>query len=371
MKTESKKNKFIYMEIIRIFACFFVIFTHTEGHELLQHCSLGSTRYWIYLIISIFYKIEIPLFFAVSGALLLSKTEDIKRIWRHRILKIFLSLFAFSLLYYICAVKAGTESLGLGTFFYRFIGEGWTIPFWYLYAYISYLISLPFLRKMVQNLTNKEFYYLIVLIAIFMVIFPLLQQFTQNGPFILNSYINIRWITELAILYPCIGYFIHHRLERKTARKMLIPLWCMCLAVMLISYFLTRQEADIGTIVSLDQNKCTEYVVLFCFTFYITVKYLIEEIAYKFEKKKNPGKILPCIKGIITSVGDCTFGIYLWHIFFIDKLAFMKRIRDLFFSQTKWMDEMAAAFIWCAWIMLISYLTSWIMKKIWGLKKLI
>lgn len=371
MGNENHKNKYLYMEIIRIFACFFVIFTHTEGHELLQHCSLGSARYWVYLIISIFYKIEIPLFFAVSGALLLPKIEKIGQIWKHRILRIFLSLFAFSLLYYICAVKSGTESIGLSTFFYRFIGEGWTIPFWYLYAYISYLISLPFLRKMVQNLTNREFYYLFSLITVFVVILPLLQELMHNGQPILNNYINIRWFTELAVLYPCMGYFIHHRIERKTARRMLIPLYLMCLAVILISYFLTRREVDMGAIVSLEQNKCTEYVVLFCFTFYITVKYLTDEITYRSAQKNHSGKVSRCIKRFILSIGGCTFGIYLWHIFFIDKLSFMKRIRDLYFVQTKWMDEMAAALIWCAWIMLISYLTTWVMKKIPLLKKLI
>lgn len=370
MSSENQKKQYLYMEIIRIFACFFVIFTHTEGHELLLHCNLGSARYWIYLIISICYKIEIPLFFAVSGALLLPKTEEIGKIWSHRILKIFLSLFTFSLLYYVCALKAGTESFGLSIFCNRFIGEGWAIPFWYLYAYISYLMCLPFLRRMFQNLTNKEFYYLFVLIAVFLLILPLFQEFIWNSPSGINSYINIRWITELAILYPCMGYFIHHRIDRNMTRRMLLPLWGACLIVILLSYFITRKESNIGTIVSLDQNKCTEYIVLFCFTFYITVKYITEEIQNIFAKKARLGKVLFFIKRAIISVGGCTFGIYLWHIFFIDKLSFMKRIRDLFFSSNK-MDEMVAALVWCAWIMLVSYLTTWIMKKIPGLKKLI
>ncbi len=371
MENSKQKQKFLYMEIIRIFACFFVIFTHTEGHELLQQCSLGSVRYWVYLMISIFYKVEIPLFFAVSGALLLPKTEGIGRIWRHRILRIFLSLFAFSLLYYICAVKAGTETLGLGIFFAGFIGEGWTIPFWYLYAYISYLICLPFLRRMVQNLTDREFYYLSALIAIFLVILPLLQEFIWSGQFALNSYLNIRWITELTIFYPMMGYFIHCRMKRNTACRLLIPLWCVCLVVMMLSYFMTRREANVGSIVSLDQNKCSEYVALYCFTFYLTLKYLVEGIQCKLAGRGHQGKALFYIKRIITSVGGCTFGIYLWHIFFIDKLAIMKRIRNLYFSRTGWMDEMVAALVWCVWIMLVSYLVTWVMKKIPGLKKLV
>lgn len=369
MANEKQKKYYLYIEIIRIFACFFVIFAHTQGHELLQQCSLGSARYCIYLIISIFYKIVIPLFFAVSGALLLPKTEGIGRIWKHRILRIFLSLFAFSLLYYICAIKAGTESFGLRIFLNRFIGEGWAIPFWYLYAYISYLICLPFLRRLFQNLTNKEFYYLFVLITVFLLILPLFQEFIWNSQSWLNSYIQIRWITELAVLYPGMGYFIHHRIERNLARRMLIPLWCVCLTVILSSYFITRREADIGTI-SPDQNKCTEYIVLYCFTFYITVKYLTEEIQNKFAKKERLGKALFFIKRFIISVGRCTFGIYLWHIFFIDKLSFMKRIRDLFFCENR-LDEMAAALVWCAWIMLVSYLVTLSLKKIPGLKKLV
>ena len=371
MEKEEQKRQYLYMEVIRIFACFFVIFTHTKGHELLQQCSLGSVRYWVYLIISIFYKMEIPLFFAVSGALLLSKNEEIGRIWKHRILRIVFSLFAFSLFYYFCAVKAGTEVISFGTFFSRFIGEGWSIPFWYLYAYISYLICLPFLRRMVQNLTNKAFYYLSVLIAIFLVIVPLFQDFMWSDQSGLNSYLNIRWITELAVLYPCMGYFIHHRMERNTTRKVLFPLWIVCLAVMVLSFFLTRREADLGTIVSLDQNKCSEYIVLYCFTFYLTVKYLIEGIQCRLSQSGHKKKVLPYLKRMITSLGGCTFGIYLWHIFFIDKFSLMKRIRDLFYARTEWMDEMVSALVWCACIMLAGYLVTWVMKKIPGLKKLV
>ena len=58
-------NKRLDIELIRIIAVFFVIFNHTGtmGYFLFASYEPRSIQYWIYLFISVFCKISVPLFF--------------------------------------------------------------------------------------------------------------------------------------------------------------------------------------------------------------------------------------------------------------------------------------------------------------------
>lgn len=63
-----------YIEFLRVVACFFVIFNHTsiKGFFLFATADPGSLKFWLYLFISVFCKLSVPLFFAISGTLMLS-----------------------------------------------------------------------------------------------------------------------------------------------------------------------------------------------------------------------------------------------------------------------------------------------------------
>ena len=102
-----KKEKYIYLEIIRIIAMFFVIFNHTgiEGFFLYFKQDPGSFSYWLYSFISIFCKFSVSIFFMISGALMLGKEESIKTLWEKRILKMILFLIAVSTFYYIVDLR--------------------------------------------------------------------------------------------------------------------------------------------------------------------------------------------------------------------------------------------------------------------------
>ena len=97
------KVKILYIEILRIIAAFFVIYNHTgnDGFFLFSICDVGSIQFWIYMAISIFCKFAVPVFFMISGALLLArKDESLKDLYCKRIFKIVIILFAFSALNY-------------------------------------------------------------------------------------------------------------------------------------------------------------------------------------------------------------------------------------------------------------------------------
>lgn len=94
---------------------------------------------------------------------------------------------------------------------------------WYLYAYIAFLISVPFLRVLVKNLSNKSFVYMI---AICMVVFFFQIIVTIFGDdYAINQDLIPVWSTSWAMIYPCIGYYLHHRIDVTAIKRYLPAIW--------------------------------------------------------------------------------------------------------------------------------------------------
>ena len=92
-------------------------------------------------------------------------------------------------------------------------------PYWYLFSYLGFLILLPFLRKMIRNLTEKEFLYLFGLHLLFGGLIPMLQFFPDLK---LNTSLNVALVTTNTVIFPAAGYY----LEKKTlSRKHIAALW--------------------------------------------------------------------------------------------------------------------------------------------------
>lgn len=159
------KEKTVYFEICRIIAVFCIMYQHTGGR------GADAWRYtdsnWVYMmsllgrIISI---IGVPMFWMVSGALLLSKKESWKNVYVKRISRIAGALIVFSVIRYLYLCIGEHQNGSVGDFFRRFYTQDIFLPYWFLYEYLGILLVLPFLQKMIQNLTEQEEKVLFVLI---------------------------------------------------------------------------------------------------------------------------------------------------------------------------------------------------------------
>lgn len=66
-----------YIDILRILACFMVVLNHFDpGFYAFHNKQQGTVSYWLLLAFSVFCKFAVPLFFMISGALLLKKTNQ-------------------------------------------------------------------------------------------------------------------------------------------------------------------------------------------------------------------------------------------------------------------------------------------------------
>lgn len=199
-------NRKIYLDILRIIAIFLVLFTHTgiRGSKLYTITDNSFLRY-IYVIFDCFRTINNPLLFMISGALLLGKEETIKEIWRKRVLRFLIVLVIFTYIQaaYNCVINESFDGFNVKDIFVNMLREPVRTPYWYLYSYISFLVMLPFLRKIAVNINEKEFMYLFLFNIITMYLFPLISIAFHieriNFSIFLNSFTTV---------FPLFGFYI-------------------------------------------------------------------------------------------------------------------------------------------------------------------
>lgn len=352
----KEKKKYLFIEILRIVSCYAVVFHHTDAYMLFSEREPGSLAYWVYLFLSLFCVFAVPLFFMISGALLLHREESLKDIFVKRILKTFMILLVFSFGHYMLEVHSG-EPFGMGHFLAGVIKEPWSPALWFLYAYIGIMIALPFLRAMVKNLKDEYFYYLFGIGVFLKGILPIISYCGFGEDFsALLPYLRVSWLVNDVFLCPCIGYFLMHRLNMKKCKKWLPKLWIMNLLSIGIAMIATYYK---GTV---DGNHYTEFFhktfdTINCITIFVTIRYF-------FEKKEfSKG-----LKKLIMEVGSCTFGIYLIHLF-------VRKMLQIFDARLGGgiipTDNMPALLLYGIIIWVISLAIAFVIRRIPILRKLI
>lgn len=207
-----KPQKLVHLEIIRFLAVCLVVFNHTDGYFLYFTTTEHPVTYLVSLCFSVVCRINVPLFFMVSGALLLKKQESLRELYRRRVSRIVIVLVLFSALQYADLVLRGqTGGEHIVRDFLKGLCAGDIVEsYWFLYTYLAMLLGLPFLRRLAAGMSRTEFRYLFALKAVFDV---LLKAFTLGSTVAVEVYIP--YLTD-AVFYPLAGYYIEWVMVRHT-----------------------------------------------------------------------------------------------------------------------------------------------------------
>ena len=169
-----------------------VIFNHTNerGFYRFPADDLGSGSFFLDMTMSMICKAGVPLFFMISGALLIGKEESWSKTFC-RMIRIGVDLVVFSLLYFwIDSLLLGNPFSLTGTLAAMVGTNYWHL--WYLYAYLIFLLTLPIMRKLASGLDERTSWFLLLLAMVFMAVFPVLAEFLPMG---INDNLDIPWIT--------------------------------------------------------------------------------------------------------------------------------------------------------------------------------
>ena len=244
-------------------------------------------------------------FFVISGALMLSKPqESLGTLYKKRVLKYFLILLAFSVVYALSNALLLDTKYTVGSFLLALYSKGLKYHLWYLYAYLAYLMLLPLLKAMVQRLDDRFFIYMIALHVFFQAL-PMVEYILSKGSVSLQE--DLRPVLPIWIfVLPCIGYYLEERVDIARARKWLPLLWAANIALIALTCWATYVRG-----VNVHEGVFTEgadqafhnRLNLFnCLVVYLTIKCLFG----KARAKRAFGRA-------VTMISQTVFGIYLIH----------------------------------------------------------
>ncbi len=345
MKNSFRKT---YIDILRILANFLVIFNHTAGFALYQQ-TYGTAKTGLYMIFSIITKINVPIFFMITGALLLGKDEDLAYVLKKRVLRFFLLIIlASTFMYLLKTPKAITPY----TLFYNISNCYVEGSYWYLYAHLAFLLMLPYIRRIVRGFTKKDFAYLIGIHFIISTLLPIadyISYTTTGNHVVIYSEIQLPLMTVKAFFYPIIGYYLdkHIDIQRVTLRKML-PLFLLSIAGIIITEIFTfHQNYPFGY--TEDFFELSDYVL--AITAFIFIKYLFG--------KRNCLSKLPFIEKTISIIAPLTLGIYL-----LDPCWKYLIEPHIFTALLPYVPIIINSAIYCIISMLLGGIVTYILKKL-------
>ncbi len=345
--TSAEKKKDISLELIRIFTAFFIIFHHTgtEGFILFSRYEVGSLQYWLYRPWFAFCCFDVPMFFTISGITLLKKQEPLKVLFRKRILRSFIVLVLVSVIYYVKDVLSFPQISFMDiviTFFKNFFCGAISGHLHFMYKYLVFLIALPFLRKIAQNISRQELHYMLIVAFAVQFFAPMFAKLLSDGGSLQSdvSYLNIIFIT-----YPFLGYYLYYVFDfSKIKTKHIIGMVLCSVVLLFLSCFPHKYFPP--------QESFTWVYVA---TVFIVIKYYFSNIKNTFAQK------------IILSFGKCTFSVYLFHMLVMHS-SWGETIENFLISH---ISPLTAILLFCLLTLIVSVLITLVLKKIPLLDKLL
>jgi surface polysaccharide O-acyltransferase-like enzyme len=288
-----------------------------------------------------------PLFFMISGALLIQKEESIAVLFKKRILRMLLILVIYTIGYMWYFSVPGTE-------FLKCLIEGkLTEGGWYLYSYLSFLIILPLLRKLVKQMETKDFVGIIIAAVIVVGILPIVEYGTGWE---LKEEFNLESLFQWNIFYPIMGYYFGKKIseEELTGKKVLCWQIAGILSI-LISCWLVAWRMEKDATYFQDGAFHKNLIMIPTIAFFIFMRY--------FFQKHMPNAT---IARLIQEAGATTFGVYLFDNVLRDKMDWVENK-----CYMNGMVQIGASFIWILAAMLVGMAIVWVLKKIPIIRKLI
>ena len=197
------------LDILRTAAMLMVVAVHVANYYCRAFYDISSASYIGAIVYNIISRVSVPIFFMISGMLLLSRPVDLKKNVK-RILNKLVYLAVITAVYFFWDTfymeKRNINVVGL-------ISTPERTLLWFMYAIIGIYIALPFIRRMVENMTAKED-------ALFVVLWVVLN----GGAHLIEAIFDIELSYSIPILNASyyLGYFVLGYLIGKYKDRILI-----------------------------------------------------------------------------------------------------------------------------------------------------
>lgn len=350
-----RRGKKLAISLLKTLACILVAFNHTENDGFFLFSQLQAPLpFALTLMMSILCKIDIPLFFMCSGALLLNREESLGTLLKHRVLRIIAVLALYSLVGYLYLIHWDISAFDWHYFLTTLYGAEIFPINWFLYAYLAMLLMLPLLRKMAKALTNREMLYLIGLQLLFGAVIPAIEYVLGRNR--VQIHLEIPLLTQ-SIFYALLGYFAQNMVSDAQLTKK--NLWIgvgaslLCVGAAMV---LTVYKGGVDGFYTENQSQLfhERWIAIPSLTIYL----LVRKAAAHLSEEGRFARIINHISGL-------TFGIYLLHIFGLWAMT------PAFEAMKPVIGTFPAMLVWLMLALVSSGLATEILKRLPLLRKLL
>lgn len=341
-----QRGKIPYLDVLRACATYLVVALHCISGYLATAPLFGTRTWWVCNVLNSFVRMGVPIFFMLSGYLLLSdpRTADLKTFYKRRLGKLVVPFLFWDVLYFAVKCIVAGRFLGFEQFFDELFLRGSKYHLWFIYQIIALYLLAPFLKKMVDHARGRELCVLLVIILIVPTFFRLanvVQSVVYVAPF-------------LALMEGYTGFFLlgyllgTYRLSKK--RRWLVYLGGVAGVVIGVAgnYLLSSPE---------DMN-------LFFNEGYF-INHFLTAGAFFLLVKSISHRLPEVLCRAAGQVSKLSFGIYLSHALALD-LFRMGLVRLGVALSPAW--YIPASFIFAA---VVSTLLAWVLSKLPVLKRVV
>ncbi len=352
--TKSKcYNKEIWIEYLRTLCILSVIMNHT-CMTIINNSDIDNIGLHIFIVLDEIFmlvRFAVPCFLMISGYLLLNRDKQlpVSKLMRYTG-RMFLVLLFFGTSYSILEIVITSKSISVNAVLQGFLnmleGNSWS-HMWYIYMLIGLYIITPVLKAFIAYTDEKT--QRVVLIALYIgnCAIPMINNFFDIN---IENYM----VLDVYVMYYLLGGYLRN--SENFLEKREKPIYCLGITVIIIScisellFLLFKHETASWNHGA--SNLLTPLCALAVFVFFM-------------KHHKTPKNTI--FSKLVLSVASCSFAMYLIHPVFINLTYKMIHISPMNFSPLIFCGILAFFIVFTV----ISYIISWIMKKIPLLKKLI
>ena len=356
----AQKKRYIFMDVLRIMACLFVLYNHSWAYEYYTACT-GIKRI-VYLIPAMVVRADVPIFFMISGALLFKRETDYKKIFP-KIWRFFICLVLFSLIVFIGYSVIWGDSyspVGFMATLLRGLAER-MLPgsgaYWYLYGHLGLLFMLPILQRAIKDIKTSEYLVLFVLHVFFWTLIPLIDfvgQFTVAGYQRISFYdaFEVPLATQKAFFFAITGYYVNEHIDasRWTRQKRALFAVSGAGGVLLMAALTWTQGRTFG----FTHNYVETFDYWSAIVLFVMVKYWCRNLTGTETWHK-----------VISGIGTLTFGVYLF-----DPVLHMLFDRS-YSALTMQVPTFIKGVGWTIGSFAVGGVLTWLLKKVPGVKKIL
>ncbi len=301
------KGRIVFLDYLRVMACFMVIMVHSCEFFFIDGSEIGirsmSDGFWVSVIDSAF-RCSVPLFVMISGYLLVPVDTPVRKFFSRRLMRVVVPFVIWSVLYatlpYLWGDMSGDDVVAsMLRLAYNFNDAAGHL--WFVYMIIGVYLFMPVISPWIQKVSRRgqEFYLTLWGLS---TLFPYIREACGDiyGECYWNEF-NILWYFSGFMGYIVLANYVRRYVDWSVRRSLLTG------GVLYVAGYIFTAMVWYGRIpmaatlqqLELSWRFCTPNVVMMSFGVFVIVQSLY--------RNARENVAVSCISRL-------SYGVYLMHI---------------------------------------------------------